>query len=48
MMVFSLPPNSPNKQAAPNPAMTSLFHAGRYWRGIGEPGRSAESPRTVA
>ena len=30
----------PNKPAAPNPAMPSLFHAGRYRRGVGEPGRS--------
>jgi hypothetical protein len=23
---------------APNPAMTSLFHAGRHWRGVADPG----------
>jgi hypothetical protein len=29
----------PNKLAAPNPAMTLLFQAERYWRGIVEPER---------
>jgi|SRR5882724_11404151 len=29
----------PNKPDAPNPAMTSLFQAGRYWRGVGDPRR---------
>lgn len=29
----------PNKLAAPNAAMTSLFQYGHHWRGIGEPGR---------
>jgi hypothetical protein len=28
-----------NKLAPPNPAMTSLFQAERYGRGIGEPDR---------
>jgi len=27
----------PNKLAAPNAAMTSLFQLWRHWRGIGEP-----------
>jgi hypothetical protein len=30
-----------NKLAAPNPAIASQLHVRRYWRGIGEPGRSA-------
>ena len=32
---------TPNKLAAPNPAMTSPFHAGHHWRGIREPCRWA-------
>jgi len=27
---------SPNKARATNPAMTSLFHAGRQWRGVAD------------
>jgi hypothetical protein len=34
----------PNKLAAPNAAMTSLFQCGYHWRGIGEPERWAASP----
>ena len=30
---------TPNKPAAPNPAIASLLHAGRQWRGVGEPER---------
>jgi hypothetical protein len=30
-----------NKLAAPNAAMTPLFQSWLYWRGIGEPERSA-------
>jgi len=33
--------SKPNKLAAPNAAMTSLFHSGHHWRGIGAPERSA-------
>lgn len=29
----------PNKLAAPNPAIASLFQSWRHWRGIGEPER---------
>jgi hypothetical protein len=29
-------PGSPNKARAANPAMTSLFHAGRQWRGVAD------------
>ncbi len=36
---------TPNKPAAPNPAIVSRWHAGHHWRGVGEPGRSAESVR---
>ena len=32
---------TPNKLAAPNAAMTSLFQSRFQWRGIGEPGRWA-------
>ena len=28
---------SPNKLAAPNPAIVSQLHVRRYWRRIGEP-----------
>jgi hypothetical protein len=30
---------TPNKPDAPNAAMTSLFHGGHHWRGIGDPER---------
>jgi hypothetical protein len=33
------PEKTPNKPAASNAAMTPLFHAGRYWRGVGDPDR---------
>jgi len=36
-------PYTPNKPAAPNPAMASLFNGGRQWRGVGDPRRSAAS-----
>lgn len=29
----------PNKPAAPNASMTSLFQSGHHWLGIGEPER---------
>lgn len=28
-----------NKPDAANPAIASLFHAGRHWRGVADPGR---------
>ena len=31
-----------NKPAAPNPAIAALVDAGRHWRGVADPGRSAE------
>jgi len=31
----------PNKAPTANPAMTSLFHAGRQWRGVAEVRRYA-------
>ncbi len=34
---------SPNKPAAPNPAIASGLQAGHHWRGVGEPERSAAS-----
>jgi len=32
------------KPAAPNAAIASRLHAERYWRGVGEPERSANGP----
>ncbi len=29
----------PNKPAAPNPAIASLFHAEAQWRGVADPRR---------
>jgi len=34
---------SPNKPAAPNPAITSRLHGGHHWRGVGDAGRSASA-----
>jgi hypothetical protein len=28
----------PNKRDAANPAMAFLFHTGRHWRGVTDPG----------
>jgi hypothetical protein len=36
--------NWQNKLAAPNPAIASQLHVHVYWRGIGEPERSAGAP----
>lgn len=38
-----------NKSDAANPAIASLFHPGRQWRGVADPERWAESvPWTIA
>jgi len=37
--------DTPNKPAAPNPAIASELQAGRHWRGVAEPERSAGSAR---
>ncbi len=34
---------SPNKPDAANPAIASLFQAGRPWRAVADPGRSTYS-----
>ena len=35
----------PNKARAANPAMASLFHAGRQWRGVADARRWTPSTR---
>jgi hypothetical protein len=44
LLLLAIRSNRPPTQVhAPNPGMTSLFHAGRQWRGVGDPWRSFHS-----